>query len=164
MTTLAFIEYPDRFEVAADSRISFGNRLYGNTKKIHKVHEKFGGGIVMSCGDSEWGQKFCSHYADTGEMLSVPEKVDIGAVRVNSKGASFSSLGAAWVPFSNAFFSEGSGSKFALGAIHAGAKVDDAVRIACELDDSSGGEVDVHIIQKEGHELSCASKSSTKKK
>lgn len=125
--------------MAADSLITAGDMRCGETKKIARGAKGTIGGAAGGLSDSalfvSWVEKDC-------EPEPPPFEGDLDGIVVLRDGRTFYvGKSGALVPFRAEFTAVGSGEKFAMGAMMAGASAAEAVRIAVTLDTGSGGEI-----------------------
>lgn len=133
MTTIAFNSY----SIAADRLITEYNSRVGFTTKIHKI----GGALCGFCGSSAQAQKFFD-WVRTGMKGRCPDisEDSEGVILTWDRRIHFEEKGP--VSFPPSFGAIGSGSRFALGAMSAGALPREAVEIASLFDLFTGGDVD----------------------
>jgi len=138
MTTIAW----DGKTVSADSRATVGgDRIYqAKAQKIIKV--KFG--VVATCGAFNHRFFEFAAWADKGARGGhfYTKSDDTDYIFFSNIDHTVYIFGKDWRDHSEEpMFATGSGGKFALAAMLAGAKSKKAVEIACKLDPFSGGEV-----------------------
>ena len=154
MTTIAFREYADRYELAADSKVSTNkNARFASTKKIHPVPDRFGGGYLAFCGDLEVCLDLVQHFTETGELKPSKEDVSCCIMHVSGTGARFTERGLSWMDINEEFVADGSGDQFAIGAMAMGADPAKAVDIASSYD--SGSSAPVHSVSVPKTTIAC---------
>ena len=77
-----------------------------------------------------------------------PKLEDINAILVDLKGRMFFFEGIIWQPVKKPYFAIGSGARFALPAMDAGANAVQAVKIGIKRDPYSGGKITVLRLRK----------------
>lgn len=128
--------------MACDSMTSTGDSWWPSTK-VYRVPDALIGGA----GEAAAVRQFVSWYAD-GQRSPRPKIADTFCALVLTKeGLFYWASNLVPEPIERGFHAIGSGGNAALGALLAGAAVQKAVQIACEVDTSSGGEVFVHRLK-----------------
>lgn len=157
MTTIV-VDRKTRY-MAADKLTSFtaggGGTKFVSGYKIRRFsHEQYGDVLVGAAGASDAGEAFMLWYAfrisdkydlkDPERDKDYPHTDDMQAV-VLTNGGNVYWYGKIGYPIEikDRFFGIGTGADFALGALHAGATIVEAVRIACKLDTNSGRGIQV---------------------
>ena len=142
MTTIAW----DGKTLAADRRVSFGSVSDGNVTKI--VKRKKDGALAAAAGNSSMAAAFRRWFLngerrlDTKPELSKDTETASGVIiRPNGVVEIHDQYG--WFELETEKYANGSGWEIAIGAMHAGATAEEAVRIAAKLDGNTGDEVDV---------------------
>jgi len=137
MTTVAY----KNGEMAADSRSYTGGKITAGMKqKIHRLKD----GSLFGASSSKVGlcDKFRRDTEERGVEGVYDETMCQGLLVTPGGEIYIFNDGVAWSGPCRALFTAiGSGEEFAMGAMAAGATPAEAVRIACELDNWSGGEV-----------------------
>lgn len=138
--------------MAADSMMTWGGYKSKGSNKITKFEDKKGyQALVATAGSAEAGVAFdCWFYeAFTGELIgkkkqAYPREKGFFAV-VLYQGGRVYVYGFQGYPVEvkDRYFGIGSGSEYALGALHAGASLAEAVRIAAKLDNGTGNRIQV---------------------
>ncbi len=133
MTTIA----TDGKSMAGDSMTSAGGEV---TMLAPKVHRMDNGSIIGCAGDTTDCRAFVRYMREQkGERPSLGENFDALILHPNGN---VEWMDHKWEPLAytvpNAI---GSGGRFAIGAMMAGASPKEAVRIACERDTCSGGPI-----------------------
>ena len=116
--------------------------MYRSPKIVSKK-----GAILATCGDTELGVLFYQWWGTRRKKPEFPEKADFEAVVLDKNGKLWhydETLTPAEIL--EPFFSIGTGAHAALGALHAGASPEQAVEIACKIDNNSG--LPVQIIKR----------------
>lgn len=122
--------------MASDSMASTSDAWWPCTK-IHRVP----GALIGGAGDVSAVRQFVAWYGD-GQRLPKPKIPDsFCALVLTPEGLSYWASNLDPVPIERGFHAIGSGGNAALGAMLAGANVQKAVQIACQVDTASGGEV-----------------------
>lgn len=133
MTTIAF---KDGY-ISADSNTTVGNIFGGTTKKIKII-----GDIIIACAGSSRQATQFYEWVEDGMIKKDRVKLDSMRALVYRQGK-------IWVMERDCilfrtkapFFAIGSGSELASGAMQFGATAEEAVKVACKLDNCSGGKV-----------------------
>lgn len=129
--------------MAFDSRITADGIFVGSMTKGIKTNKY----IAAACGTAEDIQAFLDWIADGADLANkksfgLDRECDINAIVVNKKGEIFSYESRLY-PFKidGDYFSIGSGSSFALGAMAFGASASQSIRIASKFDSCTGGSI-----------------------
>jgi 20S proteasome alpha/beta subunit len=127
--------------IAADTRVSFGNDGWIKPERIGKITPLPDGSFFAAAGNQGvWGKLLRWFLEPQGERPDVPD-CDVLVVRRDGTVEYFCDAGFRLIK--GPFVAIGSGAPPALGALHAGADAETAVRIAMLVDPYTGGEVDV---------------------
>lgn len=139
--------------VAKDGVIAADRKRVGpHICYVSKVWAARDGSIFSDAGDATWGERFREWYEDGCK----PEKRD-GLIKlmhdIGCEGTALQVMpdktiviwenGLVPLPMATAIYGVGSGSSYALGAISAGASLQDAIRIASIWDEYTSPECDV---------------------
>jgi 20S proteasome alpha/beta subunit len=133
MTTIA---YRDGV-LAADTQMTAGGWIRpGRAKKLMRLED---GTLLGICGTYATALKAMSQAAAGEDVKTVEDDTVVriapdGSIDIFQAGASYALEGAE-------FYAWGSGHSVALGAMHAGASAEEAVRIATLVDNETGGDV-----------------------
>jgi hypothetical protein len=120
--------------MCADSFWTDGNEC-GFTRKIFRIK----GTLVGGAGTSKYLDKWFEAYR---KGLPLPKAGDVSIIRLSSKGIDcWNTADGVWILIEQKQFAIGTGGKTARGAMAAGASCAKAVRIACDIDATSGGRV-----------------------
>lgn len=150
MTTIVIREYDDRYEIAADSKISVGaGSHFSYCRKITEVPQHRGGGYVLGAGDSEMSAKMIAGFIDRGELIPVPGEEVVSLIHINPSGVRMTCRGHAWFDICGEFIADGSGREYALGAFEMGATAEEAIRAAAKYDPATGGDIETKTVMKE---------------
>lgn len=140
MTTIA--ADAKRGLMACDSMTSTMDSWWPSTK-VHRVP----GALIGGAGEAAGIRTFVAWYSD-GQRSPKPKIPDsFCALVLTSEGLCYWASNLVPEPIERGFHAIGSGGNAALGAMLAGASVQKAVQIACEIDTSSGGEVVLHKLK-----------------
>lgn len=140
MTTIA--ADAKRGLMACDSMTSTADSWWPSTK-VHRAADALIGGA----GEAASIRQFVAWYAD-GQRNPRPKISDnFCALVMNKEGLFYWASNLVPEPIERGFHAIGSGGNAALGALLAGASVQKAVHIACQVDTSSGGEVLLHRLK-----------------
>jgi len=135
MTTIAW----DGKTLAADTLITSNGMRVGHARKIGKR----GRVLFAASGCLEFAQPFLAWCGNGFPGPPPPMKQDdneaAGLVIFEDRIITFSHTGADTIRAP--FYAQGSGSPMALGALHAGASAEDAIKADIALDTASGGEI-----------------------
>ncbi|HEV2897411.1 MAG TPA: hypothetical protein VGX71_06130 [Pseudaminobacter sp.] len=133
--------------MATDSRAFSGHRSpIGFKKKLHVLPN----GALVASSSSDVGRtdafaKWCIQAVNEGHPLPActhDSKIGVQALLVWTDGTVYYWNSRCFTgPLEAPFFAIGSGWEFALGALHAGATAEEAVRIASECDSLTGGPI-----------------------
>lgn len=137
MTTVA----TDGFSIAADGRTSAGSRIVDdNSKKLHRLPD---GSIVGQSGRCSHAQDAIAELTDAirEDRRPRPMRGDYTLLRLYPEGRIITYDSELVELETPAPAAAGSGTAYALGALHHGASPIEAVRIAKRLDSASGGRV-----------------------
>jgi hypothetical protein len=137
MTTIAW----DGFTLASDSKISNGNHVFGYGEKIHKLND---GSYLAAAGAQDvvyavidWlngGEK--PEIKDDDSFIGLIVSVDEDGIATGTEISNKLRKWPACTPWAG-----GTGEPFALTAMKCGKDAREAVRIACEMDPYSGGQI-----------------------
>lgn len=160
MTTVA-VDAKLKF-MAADKQVTFtsrsdnGPRALSRNKIKHIIHrdDEIGECLIACSGMSEVCEAFVEWFSlidserEKLKRKKCPTTNDFEAIVLLSDGSLWW-YGKNWYPveLKERYFAIGSGSNYALGALHAGATVVEAVKIASKLDPNSGMGVQVERIK-----------------
>lgn len=140
MTTIA--SDAKRGVMAADSMTSTSDSWWPSTK-VHRVP----GALIGGAGEAASIRQFVTWFSD-GQRSPRPRISDnFCALVLTAEGLCYWASNLVPEPIERGFHAIGSGGNAALGALLAGANVQKAVQIACQVDTSSGGEVVVHRLK-----------------
>jgi hypothetical protein len=128
--------------MACDSMTSTADSWWPSTK-VHRA----AGALIGGAGEAASIRQFVAWYAD-GQRMPKPKISDnFCALVMSAEGLFYWASNLVPEPIERGFHAIGSGGNAALGALLAGASVQKAVQIACEIDTSSGGEVVLHKLK-----------------
>lgn len=127
--------------MAADRQMTASDGHKMHHRKIRKVHHNKKRYLIGICGDADAGEAFMhwwntpgadadQHYPKSGDFHALALCEDGYLVWYGPNGYP--------VEIQDRFHGIGSGSDFALGALHAGVDIKQAVKIASKLDANSG--------------------------
>lgn len=136
MTTIAW----DGITLAADSQLNGDFVCRGGVKKVHRV----GGDIVACSGAMEHIMAFIAWYDPRSGVDDFPSEIkDFTAFVFQSDTGRVMEYGGTPYPWQlfDAPHATGSGSPYAMGAMLNGANAKQAVKIASQLDDATGGRI-----------------------
>lgn len=145
MTTIAY----SKGIMAGDTKIICHDSHDSEATKIK--HSKDGKRVAGASGSMISAQRFLDWFDSPNELIgecsAFPEKGGSEGIIIYMKDGIemvdfFCSYGKATSRVTNSAFAIGSGSKYALGAIYAGASALQAVEIACRIDVTSGCDID----------------------
>lgn len=127
--------------MASDKQMTASDGHKMHHRKIRRVTHNKRKYLIGICGDADAGEAFI-HWWNTPEDSDdrhYPKNADFHALALSEEG------GLVWygpsgypVEITDRFHGIGSGSDFALGALHAGADIKQAIKIASKLDANSG--------------------------
>ena len=139
MTTIA----ADLTSMSSDSMVSWGERSYF-TKKTARCK----GAIYGFAGDFEAVTKLLNWVNDGMPARKRPDInwEDVETLVLRKNGLFYLRPDFKEYPFNRACFAIGTGSMAAMGAMMAGAEPYDAVRIACDIDPNSSGEIHTEFL------------------
>lgn len=128
--------------MAADSSIWEGSLFVGRKQKVLRTSN---GTLLATCGYSGMSDPF-AEWVNAGEpadnLPRLPPDTDFSALVLYPDEQVFTFDGRFMRQRVKAdFYALGSGEAFALGAMHAGASAEDAIKAACEFDAWSRGPV-----------------------
>lgn len=144
MTTIA----ADKAKMVSDSKITMENKG-GDTAILNcsKITVK-GRAIIGTCGESYLGDEFIKWYGTRKKKPACFGKnADFEALVLTEKGLYHYDEFLSGGRLDNQWFAVGSGSFAALGALHAGRTLEEAVEIACKVDNQSGLPLQVIALQ-----------------
>lgn len=127
--------------MACDSMTSTVDAWWPSTK-VYRVD----GALIGGAGEASSIRSFVAWYAD-GQRLPKPKLGNFCALVLNADGLFYWASDLVAEPIERGFHAIGSGGNAALGAMLAGANVQKAVQIACQVDTSSGGDVVLHKLK-----------------
>lgn len=128
--------------MACDSMTSTSDSWWPSTK-VHRA----GDALIGGAGEASAIRLFVAWYAD-GQRQPKPKIPDsFCALVLTKEGLFYWASNLVPEPIERGFHAIGSGGNAALGAMLAGATVQKAVQIACQVDSSSGGEVVLHKLK-----------------
>ncbi len=134
MTTIAF----DGKYVAADSLITSGDVVYGQTEKIHEVS----GGLLLTAGNCEDWVSAVEWFNNGRDQANKPTLESFISIFIPDGNGVAMEYGSRLIPtFVSLPWAAGTGRDFAKSAMMLGKDAHDAVEFACSLDIYSGGEV-----------------------
>jgi ATP-dependent protease HslVU (ClpYQ) peptidase subunit len=129
--------------MACDSMVSTGDCWWPATK-VYRLP----GVLIGGAGEAGAVRQFVNWYSD-GQRMPHPKTPDTWcALVLTAEGLSYWASNFMSHPVERGFHAIGSGGSAALGALLAGANVQKAVEIACQVDTSSGGDVVLHKLGK----------------
>lgn len=136
--------------VAGDARLGVlvcdSRCVYGDTQvAITKVH-RIGDELIGLAGDVKHGQDFLAWLRRSRRGVR-PKGDEYTALILRKDGLWQWDSNGCEMRLELGYHAIGTGAHAALGAMKAGAAVEAAVRIACEIDAGSGGEVIVHHLE-----------------
>jgi hypothetical protein len=145
MTTIAW----DGFHLATDTKITNGDHLFGFGKKIHKLND---GSYLAAAGSQDFiysvidwlngGEK--PEIKDDDRFIGLIISLDENGNKMQTELSERLRKWPACVPWAG-----GTGEPYALTAMMCGKNAIEAVRIACEMDPYSGGQVEsIHDFHK----------------
>lgn len=133
--------------LAADRRVTLGDTIVGDTyRKVFVTPDGFlgawAGSVASGHAFAEWA---------SGSRDTEPPRGQYSGILIGPKGKVYEFEEGRPMPNPRRakFYTWGSGSPAALGALHAGADARKAVLIAQKIDSASGGGVDVVKLPKE---------------
>lgn len=136
--------------MAADKQTTYGGFKTRSSDKITRLINSAGEvALVATAGNAETGVAFdtwfCEKYSGIQSRRPYPRaRPGFAALVFYEDGTLFLYQNQGYpVEIKDRFFGIGSGSEYALGALHAGADIRKAVQIASKLDDGSGGGIQV---------------------
>lgn len=135
MTTIV----ADKTRMVSDSKVVMTNTS-GDTSILicAKITIK-AKAIIGTCGEAHLGDEFIKWYGTKRKKPSVFGKnADFEALVLTDKGLFHYDEYLSGGKLNNPWFAIGSGSFAALGALHAGTTLEEAVEIACKVDNGSG--------------------------
>ena len=132
MTTIAFRDGT----LAGDSRVSAGDMVI--TDKATKVHRLRDGRLLGWSGSVEDAHRLRQSLS---KKTPRPANLNVTALLVHTDGSIHLFEGNEWVKQTEPYYSLGSGSPYAMGAMDAGATATEAARIGSKRDVSSGGKI-----------------------
>jgi len=147
MTTIAV----NKKQIAGDLMMTHANGIsFKSTSKIVPIHNPLIYKLpvfVGFCGDVDTSQRILDFFVDP-ENWKPPKKMELAEfVALDVKGRMYTfSDPRKWLPLNGKFYAIGSGSHFAMGAMHMGATPKQAVEAAIKLDKSSGFGVSVYEV------------------
>jgi len=128
--------------VVCDSRMQTGEHWWPGEKVT-----RIGDTLVGCAGDSATIIKFIEWLGgDRSTKAKLPD--DFNALVLNKDGLTYWCRTLIPSPVERGFHAIGSGGNAALGAMMAGACCKEAVRIACQIDINSGGDIRVHKLKR----------------
>lgn len=128
--------------IAVDSSCYASGVYSGMMKKLHPVPDEFGGGWIAGAGSAAI-VNVAIRAIQKGGANARPEKneADFNLIWLRADGSVWLVEREATFEVTAPFHAEGSGHAIALGAMAAGASAEEAVRIACDLEQSCRGPV-----------------------
>lgn len=127
--------------IAADSGVWHGNIYSGSMLKIRMMPEAVGGGFASGSGGAARVSAALDLVAAGGLDARIPDDDGISLIWLRGDGTVWAIEKEASFQIHAAFHAEGSGKAIALGAMAAGATAEEAVRIACDLEQNCRGPV-----------------------
>lgn len=127
--------------MCSDSRMTSGHAMV-NSRKL----ERIGGSLWGGAGDAEAIEEFFIWARGNFDKKAIPQwkgedRPEFEMIELGSAGIRLWSSRCVPIPVDNEFWAIGSGGLAAMGALYAGKKPQDAVRIAILCDEYSGGAV-----------------------
>ena len=143
--------------MASDRQTTYGGLRIRSDPKIKRLRDKDAGEcLIATSGPSEAGVAFEYWMREqfTGKPqpgkdevdrpCSYPLDADLAAIVLHQNGQCLLYLGKGIpIEIKDRYFGIGSGSEYALGALHSGADIQAAVRIASKLDNGTGRGIQV---------------------
>lgn len=129
--------------IVCDSRMTMDVNHWIPSTKV----ERMGDELIGCAGDDSDGQRWRSWYIG-GKTGARPKCADFSALILRKTGVFYVYDGGYELLVERGFHAIGSGGGPALGALLAGATPKAAVRIACQIDNSSGGAIRVFKLLK----------------
>lgn len=125
--------------LAADTLVSDDTLVYGHTIKIKRVRH---GWLVGGCGNIATLQQFLQKWS-AGVAIPAFDTDDdsFSGVALNPRGYFLTYEKEGVIKLDLDIFAIGSGGQVALGAMHAGATAEEAVKVAIKLIGNCGGNV-----------------------
>jgi len=128
--------------IAADGLLTNnGSRHVLDAKKI-----KVQGGVIYALGGTTcFFEPLIKWHQDGADPLNLPKGHDLDwtLLTITRDGLFFYTNRSAYPERHDFPWTMGTGNEYAMGAMKAGASAEEAVRIACEIDIHSGGEIQV---------------------
>lgn len=135
MTTIAC----DGESMAADGLVCSGSTIFGT--KSTKIVELNDGRILGCAGNVRYQDLFAAWLNDGGDMPELDEEFEALVLQTDGTVVSYDYKGR---PLPEELpTASGSGREFALAAMDLGATAEEAVKIACQRDMMSGGDITV---------------------
>jgi hypothetical protein len=136
MTTV--IVDTDRMALAADSRCT-GHTIF-ETRKIFTLAD---GTLVGICGVVNDALKFVDWVSRGYDREKLPTFSEDGfeAITVGPQGVHVWDMACMCIEVSSRYYAMGTGARYALGALHCGRTIEEAVAVSCALDPGSGGKI-----------------------
>jgi hypothetical protein len=129
--------------LVSDSKITMEKREQDTHYEGPKLVRK-GEAIIGTAGSCDLGEAFVKWYGTKRKKPNGFGKgADFEALVLSSRGLYHYDEYLSGGRVNNAFFAIGSGATCALGALHAGADAEQAVRIACKVDNLSGEPIQI---------------------
>lgn len=147
MTTIV-VQFSTR-EIASDSMVSSDESFF-STKKLRQTKH----GIMGGCGDFD---KLLKMYMAIEKNKKLDEVIDVSVLELRHDGIWIYEGTHIPVKIDQDFYAIGTGSGYAMGALHCGKSVREACEIACIYDTSSRGPIEYMIL--EGKSVKPRSKS-----
>lgn len=129
--------------IAADSSCYASGVYAGGMSKIHAVPAEFGGGFIAGSGAAARVKvAIDAIQKQGGDARPAKNDEEINLIWLRADGTVWAVEKEATFQITSPFHAEGSGRAIALGAMAAGASAEEAVRIACDLEQNCRGPVD----------------------
>lgn len=126
----------NRTTMVADKRAT-GNHIMRVTK-IFRVN----GGLIGISGNIEQARRFIEWRRNPDAKPTFSDSASFAALELTSEGEIiWWGVEMVGVPIEDEYFSIGSGSAYALGALTMGASLKDAIKVAARWDEATGNEV-----------------------
>ena len=138
MTTIAFKDGV----LAADSHIACGGLRSGTAQKIFE----HGGGAIAGAGAYAEFLRFKDWIVDGADPEKRPELKESDLIWIKPDGSVVEFEPTGQLAYEAPFYALGSGRELAIGAMAAGASAEEAVRIAIDWSQGSGGEVQIALV------------------
>lgn len=128
--------------IAADSGCYASGVYAGGITKIHPVPEEFGGGFIAGSGPAAIVHVAIEAIQNRGaDARPTKNDAELNLIWLRADGSVWVVEREATFQIKAPYHAEGSGRGLALGAMAAGASAEEAVRIACDLEQNCRGPV-----------------------